>query len=184
MIDIIKSNIKEIEKIKGKEHCILEDTLIVYGYYSIFDIKNMCMVVQNCSLDFILGDPLGFLSIEDDVYQEIEATCFYEYHVDSEDKLRFKRYKDNSIVVFDAIDEYDEEDSHEIELELNTHRMAINDVLLLEADYNLHFRLIGNSKYIHCEKCGRLKPKDKIRTRHGKKVCRECTGRWVDKTTR
>ena len=193
ILDMIKSNQKSIEDIEDDGHCILEDSLIIYnmgnGYYklcSIFDIKNMCMVVQNCSLDFILGDPLGFLSVKDGAYQKIKATSFYEHEQCGEDILLFKRYEDNHAIVFDAIDEYDEEDNHEITMELSdTHRFSTGDVLLIEADYSLHYRLVGNDKYIHCETCGRLKPKDGIKTLRGKKVCREkCTGRWIDKTTR
>jgi len=155
----------------------------VLELYNLFDIKNIRLITNECSLNFILGDPLGLLSYYDEngTSPIINIMCVYDGDEVSVNTLKFKRYEGDVYVVFE------DEEGDEITLEMNTHYFFDGDLLVLkDSDEGeiIKYKLMGNDSHRFCSRCGRLKQKEQLKMRRGAYICKDKCERWIDDKTR
>jgi len=155
ILETIKRNLDRIKSIKEGRNKFIENLRIEKDSSSLYTIRiGDTIIVKRCSLNFILGDPLGFLNQS---HWVVKARIYQDsYCNDSMMTIKFMRYEDEEYVIF-LIDILTKEQK----LLINTNKHSFDEPRLIRgADkdtFSLH--LVGNKNHIFCTRCGRLQNK-------------------------
>jgi len=180
ILETIKRNENRIRGIKKNRNKFIENIRIKKDVSSRYTIKvGDNIIVEGCSLDFILGDPLGFLNHNSDNWV-VKARIYKDgYCNDSLITIKFRRYEnDNSVIfIFDML-------IKEQKLLLNTSKFSSYEprIILGENKDTFSLHLVGNDYNAFCSRCGRLKNKHMFLTRDtvlGQWVCKDVCEKYT-----